>query len=160
MNELEKILNEKLTENGDLAYKSTGSELLDILFMSPYFEKHLDEVSIGTSNKEKLFSMFMRDPRYGLGRRDLGRELMKKSGVSPKAVVAAGRFDDLLMMASDAAVSFWKDEIAAGNGLAKKWAPRLTGKYSKLAKALAKSWGMSEKEYRKFIKYEDTVEYK
>ena len=85
MNELEKILNEKLTENGDLAYKSTGSELLDILFMSPYFEKHLDEVSIGTSNKEKLFSMFMRDPRYGLGRRDLGRELMKKSGVSPKA---------------------------------------------------------------------------
>ena len=145
MNELEKILNEKLTENGDLAYKSTGSELLDILFMSPYFEKHLDEVSIGTSNKEKLFSMFMRDPRYGLGRRDLGRELMKKSGVSPKAVVAAGRFDDLLMMASDAAVSFWKDEIAAGNGLAKKWAPRLTGKYSKLAKALARSWGMSEK---------------
>ena len=160
MNELEKILNEKLTENGDLAYKSTGSELLDILFMSPYFERHLDEVSIGTSNKEKLFSMFMRDPRYGLGRRDLGRELMKKSGVPPKAVVTAGRFDDLLMMASDAAISFWKDEIAAGNGLAKKWAPRLTGKYSKLAKALARSWGMSEKEYRKFIKYEDTVEYK
>ena len=42
MNELEKILNEKLTENGDLAYKSTGSEQLDILFMSPYFEKHLN----------------------------------------------------------------------------------------------------------------------
>ena len=40
MNSLEKIFNEKLTENGDKTYKSTGNDLLDILFMTSYYEKH------------------------------------------------------------------------------------------------------------------------
>lgn len=44
LNELEKILNEKKTENGDISYKSTGDKYLDILFMSEYFTKHLKEV--------------------------------------------------------------------------------------------------------------------
>lgn len=55
MNELEKILNEKLTENGDKAYKTTGNNLTDLFFMTPYFEKNLDQVSIGTSEKKKYF---------------------------------------------------------------------------------------------------------
>lgn len=36
MNALEKVFNQKLTENGDKAYRSTGDNLLDILFMSAY----------------------------------------------------------------------------------------------------------------------------
>ena len=64
MNELEKIFNEKLTENGDISYKSTGNNLTDLFFMTPFFEKNLDEVKIGTSEKEKVFSMFIRDPRF------------------------------------------------------------------------------------------------
>ena len=95
MNALEKIYLEKLTENGDIAYKSTGNNLTDLLFMTPFFEKHLNQVTIGTSDKEKLFSMFVRDPRFGLGRRDLGRKLMKLSGVNADDVALAGRFDDL-----------------------------------------------------------------
>lgn len=82
MNSLERLFNEKRTENGDISYRSTGNNLLDILFMTEYFQKHLDEVSIGTSAKEKLFSMFIRDPRWGLGRRELGRRLMGLSKVS------------------------------------------------------------------------------
>lgn len=43
MNELEKIIykvnNEKLTENGDKAYKTTGNNLTDLFFMTPFFEK-------------------------------------------------------------------------------------------------------------------------
>ena len=41
MNELERIVNkkqnEKLTENGDKAYKTTGDNLTDLFFMTPYF---------------------------------------------------------------------------------------------------------------------------
>lgn len=160
MNKLQKLQNQKLTENGDLSYKSTGDNLLDILFMTSYFERHLDEVSIGKSDKEKLFSQFIRDPRFGLGRRALGRELMRQSEVTPDGIVKAGRYDDLLAIATDEALTYWKEQIAAGNMLAKKWAPRLTGKDKRLAKALAEYWGMAEKEYRAFIKNEDTVEYK
>ena len=64
MNKLEKILNEKRTENGDKAYKSTGNNLTDLFFMTPFFEKNLDQVKIGESEKEKVFSMFIRDPRF------------------------------------------------------------------------------------------------
>ena len=68
MNKLQNLMkkeqNKKLTENGDIAFKSTGNALTDIFFMTPYFEKHLDEVNIGKSDKEKLFSMFVRDPRF------------------------------------------------------------------------------------------------
>ena len=96
MNQLEKLFdgekNKKLTENGDLAYKSTGDKLVDILVMTEYYQNHLDEVKIGDSDTEKLFSMFRRDPRYGLGRRDLGRVLMAKSKISAEDVVKAGIF--------------------------------------------------------------------
>lgn len=86
MNELEKIMNEKLTENGDKSYKTTGNNLTDLFFMTPFFEKNLDQVSIGKSEKEKIFSMFIRDPRFGLGRRDLGRKLMMLSDVEPENI--------------------------------------------------------------------------
>ena len=160
MNELEKILNEKLTENGDKAYKSTGDNLTDLFFMTAYFEKHLDEAMIGETEKEKIFSMFMRDPRFGLGRRDLGRRLMRLSKVSPENVVKAGRYDDLLSNPTNEALELLKKEVKEGNELAKKWMPRLTGKDKKLAKALCKIWGISEKEYRALIKTDATTEYK
>ena len=70
---LEQIFAQKLTENGDKSYNTTTNPLMDLLFMSEYFQHHLDEAHIGNSEREKLFAMFMRDPRFGLGRRDLGR---------------------------------------------------------------------------------------
>ena len=79
ISELEKAFNSKLTENGDFAYCSTGNKLSDILFMSEYFSKHLGQVSIGCTPYEQLFSMLIRDPRFGIGSSDLGRELMKQS---------------------------------------------------------------------------------
>lgn len=164
MNELEKIINknqnEKLTENGDKAYKSTGNNLTDIFFMTPYFEKNLDQINIGTSEKEKIFSMFIRDPRFGLGRRDLGRKLMSLSGVTAENIVKAGRYDDLVYIPTDENLTYLKEQLYAGNELAKKWLPRLTGKEKKYAKILCKMWNISEKEYRKLIKTDATVEYK
>ena len=164
MNELEKIINknqnEKLTENGDKAYKSTGNNLTDIFFMTPYFEKNLDQVNIGTSEKEKLFSMFIRDPRFGLGRRDLGRKLMALSRVSAENIIKAGRYDDLVHIPTNENLAYLKEQLYAGNELAKKWLPRLTGKEKRYAKVLCKMWKISEKEYRKLIKTDSTVEYK
>lgn len=160
MNELEKLFATKKTENGDEAYNTTGNNLLDILFMTSYFEKHLDEVKIGEGIKEGLFSMFIRDPRYGLGRRDLGRELMKQANILPEYVVLAGRYDDLWHNPTTLNLSHLANELYKGNELAKKWMPRLTTKDRKIAKALCKEWHLTEKEYRKLIKCESTVEYK
>lgn len=156
MNELEKLFATKKTENGDVAYSTTGSKLLDLLFMTAYFEKHLDEVKIGNSEKEKLFAMFIRDGRFGLGRRDLGRELMKQAEVNAEDVVKAGRFDDLIFNPTAENIALLKKEVKNGNELAKKWCPRLTCKDRKIAKLLCKMWGLSEKEYRKLIKTDTT----
>lgn len=159
MNQLEKLFATKQTENGDISYNTTGNKLLDILFMTSYFEKHLDEVTIGESDKEKLFSMFIRDPRFGLGRRDLGRRLMMFSKVSPENIAKAGRFDDLYHIPTTENLNFLRSE-AEKNQLAKKWLPRLTTGGREYAKALCKEWGLTQQEYRKLIKCESTVEYK
>lgn len=152
MNELEKLFNKKKTENGDDAYKSTGSKLLDLFFMSEYFQNHLNEVKIGNGDKEKLFAMFMRDGREGIGRRDLGRELMKQAEVSPEDIVFAGRFDDLWHIPTDENLQYLKNAVYTKNALAKKWCPRLSSKDKKLAKAICKEWGITEKKYRELIK--------
>lgn len=158
MNKLQKLLQEKITENRDKAYKSTGDNLTDLFFMTPYFEKNLNEVTIGTSQKEKLFSMFVRDPRFGLGRRDLGRKLMELSQVSASNIVKAGRYDDLWHIPTDENLKYLKDNLS--EDLAKKWMPRLTGKDKLVAKTLCKMWGISEKDYRALIKVDSTTEYK
>lgn len=60
ISDLERAFNPKLTENGDNAFSSTQNILLDILFMSEYYTKHLEEVpEIGDSQTSKVFAMFM-----------------------------------------------------------------------------------------------------
>ena len=156
MNELEKLFAEKRTENGDVAYSTTGKKLLDILFMTAYFEKNLGEVKIGNSDKEKLFAMFIRDGRFGLGRRDLGRELMKQAEVSPENIVKAGRFDDLYYNPTGVNLKYLKEAVLKNNELAKKWCPRLNSKNRNVAQLLCKIWGIKEKNYRKLIKVDTT----
>lgn len=153
--------NTKLTENGDIAYSSTGDNLLDILFMSEYYQHHLDEVHIGTSEEEKLFAMFMRDPRFGIGRRDLGRKLMHDTECSIEQVVKAGRVDDLFYVPNGieetyAVLDFLKKEIESGNELVKKWMPRYSSKNLLLARYIAAYWGMNKQQYGHFIKSNTT----
>lgn len=165
---LDELFSHKITENGDDALSTTGNNLLDILFMTEYYQNNLEEAKekIGESDIEKLFSMFIRDPRFGVGRRDLGRVLMKQAGVSPEDIVLAGRFDDLyadsqsceLVVPLEWVKYIWK-EVLAGNELAKKWMPRFNTKHHPVAKGFCKVLGISEKEYRKSIKC-NTVESK
>lgn len=156
--DLNELFHQKTTENGDLSFdRASSNNLVNLLFMSEYYNKHIGEVSLGTSDKEKLFAMFMRDPRFGLGRRDLGRRLMQLSQLSPEEIVKAGRFDDLMYaFDNDAAMAFWKSQIEAGNELAKKWAPRYSSKNLMQARTLAKLWGFNKQEYGHFIKVNTT----
>ena len=156
MKELEKLFALKQTENGDISYNTTGNHLLDILFMTSYYEKHLDEVSIGNNSKDKLFAMFIRDGRFGIGRRDLGRRLMYLSDLSPENIVKAGRFDDLLFSNMVEHFNYLISECKKGNELAKKWMPRLNSKNRNIALYLCEKYNLTEKQYRKLIKCDTT----
>lgn len=159
---LEEVFSLKTTENGDLSFNkvSFNNHLLDILFTTEYLQKHLNEVQIGTSDKEKLFSMFVRDPRYGLGRRDLGRVLMAMSEVEIPDIVLAGRYDDLMFCKSAEEIApYLKEQIIAGNELAKKWMPRYSSKNVNFARKFATLFGMNKQQYGHFIKA-NTVEQK
>lgn len=163
--ELSELFNYKLTENGDITHKSTGNHLVDLIFQAEYFQNHLNEVKIGNSDLEKLFSMFVRDPRHGMKYRDLGRVLMRQSGVSPQAVAFAGRFDDLWESPVNADfkhewVSYLFEQCRAGNELAKKWMPHYVatkdnGKVAKstiMASHMRQLLGMNKQQYTKFVK--------
>lgn len=164
-NPLSELFSRKLTENGDSAYKTTGNRLVDVFFFSEYFQKHLNEVKIDDSFISKVLAMFIRDPRKGLGRRDLGRVLMSQANVSKEDIVEAGRWDDLFKIETESYkdiqefLNFIWDEVKKGNELAKKWMPRFNTKDDKLAKDICRYFNVSQKEYRKLIKA-DTVEKK
>jgi len=112
MNIVQAIKRVKRTENGDISFTTTGNKYLDILFQTEYFTKHLDETPRLNDNEyDKLFSMFIRDPRFGIGKRDLGRVLMADTNLSPEKIVLAGRFDDLLANATDENISYLINEV-------------------------------------------------
>lgn len=163
---LDEIFHKKLTENGDTSFDtvSTDDNLLNILFLTEYYQNHLDKVRIGTSERDQLFARFIRDPRFGLGRRDLGRILMHKSGCGIDDIVKSGRVDDLFIYNSKSkeyelsrdVVDYLHDEIINGNEIVKKWMPRYSSKNLILARLLAKYWGMNKQEYGHFIKCDTT----
>jgi len=158
--DLQHIFNAKATENGDLAFKkvSQNNELLNILFLTEYYQKHLNQVPVlEPSDRNRLFSMMIRDPRLGLGRRDLGRVLMKNTHCSIEQVVKAGRIDDLFVTNPFVEVLDWcYEQIKQGNELVKKWMPRYSSKNLLLARQIAKAWGMNKQQYGHFIKCNTT----
>lgn len=164
--EFEMLFSEKLTENGDASFNATGNNLLDILFMSEYYTKHLDEVPfIGHDDKAKLFAMFMRDPRFGMGRRDLGRRLLKDTLCDYNQIVRCGRADDLWIIFKDTAdwhniLDYIKTVIDGDWSIApllKKWLPRYSSKNLMVAREIAAYWGMNKQQYGHYVKC-DTVE--
>lgn len=164
--EFEMLFSEKLTENGDASFNTTGNNLLDILFMSEYYTKHLDEVPfIGHDDKAKLFAMFMRDPRSGMGRRDLGRRLLKDTLCDSRQILKCGRADDLWMIFKDTkdwhhildVIKMAIDDNREIAPLLKKWLPRYSSKNLMVAREIAAYWGMNKQQYGHYVKV-DTVE--
>ena len=162
---LEEIFNQKRTENGDIAFtKINDDNLLNLLFLTEYYQNHLSEVQIGNTEKDQLFARFVRDPRFGLGRRDLGRVLMHMAGCSIEDIVKSGRVDDLFVYDSKSCdyyidadiLDYLKREIENGNELVKKWMPRYSSKNLMIARQIAKYWGMNKQQYGHFIKCDTT----
>lgn len=162
MRELQKIFAKKKTENGDDSYKTTGNKMIDLLFMTQYFRNHLNHAHIGDSEKEKLFAKFIRDPRYGIGERDLGRVLMAQANISPMEVLECGRADDLIYMSIESGdnkyINHFIELLKNGDYHMKKWSPRLTSgnKSKQIAKFIRKQLKLTEKEYRQLIKCDTT----
>ena len=157
---LEEIFSQKLTENEDIAFSKASSDvLLDTLFLTEYYQKHLDEVPhLMATPLNRLFAMFIRDPRFGLGRRDLGRKLMAHTNCSIEQIVKAGRVDDLFRCALPLGevLDWLKDQILQGNELVKKWMPRYSSKNLLVARGIAHYWGMNKQQYGHFIKCNTT----
>ena len=172
--DLKTAFNTKLTENGDLAFKSTGDPVVDMVFFAPYLNKHLD-VAGNLFDKvpddtKPVLAMFVRDPRFGLKWKDLGRYLCMRCGLSPALITTVGSYKDLWKIAysgeagegyATECLMWLKEGIVSGNGLAKKWAPKFSSKKNlQYAVKFAKMLGMTKMEYGKFVKNPDTVEYK
>lgn len=160
--ELDRLFNDiTLTENGDVCYSTTGNHLLDVLFKTDYFSEHPEEVTLNPNSiVEKVFAMFIRDPRFGVGKRNLGRHLLQQTGATFDEIFYAGRADDLWKMRFEF-VDEIKRRIDSGDEykkLYKKWLPRYSSKDSAVARAIAKHWGMSKQEYGHYIKCDRTVE--
>lgn len=70
---MKEVFNKTKTTNGDDAFRSSGNKYLDIVFgvlegrrsKKPLFNGLLKR----GNPKDILFSMFVRDPRYGMGER-------------------------------------------------------------------------------------------
>ena len=163
---LDEIFSSKVTENGDIAFTKVGDDnLINILFLTEYYQKHLNEVpTLGNSDKEKLFAMFIRDPRFGMGRRDLGRKLLSDTDCTIEQIVKSGRVDDLFHLERfdpvycvyDTVLNWCKEQILLNNELVKKWMPRYSSKNLMLARDIAKYWGMNKQQYGHFVKCNTT----
>ena len=152
----------KTTENGDLAFSTTGERYADILFGAPYLSKHLKEVNrYGIKEEDLLFAMMMRDPRFGFGYRDLGRYLLNQAKATPADIVKCGRFDDLIFDyksedGKSPKACYIISQAQAGNELAKKWLPRFGSSKKVLASKIAKAFNMTKQEYNHLVKAETT----
>lgn len=143
-----------------------GDKLVDLLFFAESFKEGKNGARKAAKDASDvlrtpfgyLFSMFIRDPRFGLGYREYGKILESVAGVTMDDMVLCGRYDDVLDRESlRDAVMFLYEKIKAGDNLAKKWMPRATSSNKVLASKVRKILGMSKQEYNRFIKTE-TVE--
>lgn len=174
------------TENGMKAWATSDSKVLDLFgkIGSARGRDMSREFSAALSEDQDLairVLLWTRDVRGGAGERATFRSLLKaleaanpaSAGRIMHKVPFLGRWDDLFAYADPinrkAALRMYADALMNGDGLAAKWAPRLTsskkavtaGKREKLKNAndLRKFMMLSPKEYREvLVKNTDVVE--
>jgi hypothetical protein len=156
--------NRTSTTNGASAFKSTGSNLVDLFFNigaarnNPEGIKDTFETALAADTKmAAAILLWSRDVRHGgAGERNVFRTLfpiLVKTNVTLaekvlRQIPACGRFDDLTVAygtpLESLAVALWVDALKNGNNLAFKWADRSD-------KMLQKALKMNEARLRKFI---------
>ena len=168
------------TENGDVAYYSSGDYLVDLLSLigasrsnpsqcRPLFKKAF------SLDKERALSLLLyaRDIRGGLGERAVFRTLYHDLAIDNPdlavkiipLVIEFGRYDDLFVLigtkSEPALIELIKktleEDLASPDGsvsLLSKWMPSINASNPKtinLARHLAKALGLSNAEYRKIL---------
>lgn len=186
---IQEAFNETRTTNDDVAYrKFIGNDHVNFLFELTKFREllsaggHGARIRYGFENAEdaqesiirqypsvfersefnRYFAMYVRDPRIGLGEREIGRLLMKHQSISIDWVFEAGRADDILYVFDPRTVVEYikgamTEEVRHQQEL-KKWLPREKSKAFNIIKKELRRQKISVKAYRKFISSPNTVE--
>lgn len=154
------------TTNGEVAYKNTGSQLVDLFFdigasrnaIESIVNKFDDACLVDASTASAIL-LWARDVRHnGAGERKVFRTLLRELAVSDvtlaekvvKLIPNVGRYDDLrAALGTDVesvALDVWASALRAGDALAFKWVS------VKKDKKLRDHMGFeNEKTFRKFI---------
>lgn len=169
--------NQKITENGAKAYKSTLSKVYDLFAFGGAYRNRTDAdvqylfLSAFAENKELALKclFYLRDVRGGAGERRFFRQAYralvnadKKLALKNLSLIPEyGRWDDILHITYDTSLyqealdifakQLKKDVDAEFPSIAAKWAPSLTTANKRMAKDLAKHMGLTQKEYRKML---------
>lgn len=151
------------TWNSAEAFSTTMNACLDFFAKAPMasvmeFNSLFDAAWAENPELTTQLSFWLRDPRQGAGRRQLGRmafekivHASEKPITDPTRIAEHGRWDDLLYVGVDRECLRTWIEAARTNPLAAKWLPReKSKKVGKIAKEIAKSANMTLKEYREF----------
>lgn len=163
------------TMNGAVAYTTTGSDCLNLFSTIGTMRGWTDEAIIAQWDKawaeDELTALkilfYARDIRGGLGERRVFRVILNRlAEVCPgcvlynlEAIPYYGRYDDVLPLLLNnnlrkSVSDFLRNEISCDWALCAKWLPSINTSSKntrRLAKELARSWGMSDKEYRKLL---------
>ncbi len=98
---LKEVFNRTKTENNDDAFYSSNNKYIDLIFkLNEYrLNPSLISLSLDKNNEfDRWFALFVRDCRDGLGEREVGRKLLKKTEEKPENILEAGRADDIFYL--------------------------------------------------------------
>lgn len=137
--------------------------------------------SAASPSERARFAMFVRDPRIGMGEREVGRTLMYVANVMPKAVLQCGRADDLFYLGyayhiehqkpkgkKRVANPYWdylsylivKSPDQEVRKYVLKWMPReRNNNLLHAVRTFRRRYGWDSKTYRKLISQSNTMEY-
>ena len=173
------------TENEALQYANSGSPLVDLFKNAPTFRVPTlqnqnniikEFINAYSDNPEIAIKImfWLRDPRMGQGEKASARKIlsyMYNLKASHKLVVdnfetivEYGSYKDFTFMFNNTEnkkplATFFADKIKLKDRLACKWAPRFNSKNNDFAVAIRDELGMTNKEYRTWIKENsETVE--
>lgn len=182
MNKLiEKMEQITQTANGDLAYTTTGNDVFDMFGKGGAMRQEREEVIIEIFRRALMDDptyalrclFYLRAPREGQGERRFFRVcykwLAQNYPETAKSVMnyvpILGRYDDLFVLFDTPLEKDMKSFISQQltvdyqnkhPSLLSKWMPSPTASSpttKQLAKRFYKSWGMTEKEYRKLLAF-------
>lgn len=180
LNEMDKRENITYTENGDIAYKTTRSGLVDLFALGGAYRNRTDEECISLFEKafaeDESWAMkclfYLRDVRGGQGERKFFRVVMRwlaenyplAAKRNMEYIADIGRWDDLVYSflntpLESTMVKIIKEQLAEDNkskypSLCAKWLPSANTsslETKAAAKIIQKRLGMSAKQYRKTL---------